>query len=96
MVRIFKNIFNYINTNSTEKYANLSSHIIESVLYNVPNDYFKDSNLLERFTSILDYLNSYENYSEMLTPDEQETVIGDNILIKIELQKFLEEIYGYM
>ena len=32
----------------------------------------------------------------MLTPDEQETVIGDNILIKIELQKFLEEIYGYM
>ena len=96
MVRIFKNIFKYINTNSTEKYSNLSSHIIESVLYNVPNDYFKDSGLLERFTSILDYLNSYANYSEMLTPDGQDTIIGDNILIKNELQKFLEEIYGYM
>ncbi|WP_323737508.1 hypothetical protein PXD04_11370 (plasmid) [Methanosphaera sp. ISO3-F5] len=96
MVRIFKNIFNYINTNSSEKYMNLSSHIIESVLYNVPDNYFKESNLLERFTSILDYLNTYENYSEMLTPDEEETIIEGDYLKKFELQKFLEEIYGYM
>lgn len=96
MVRIFKNIFHYINENSLVKYTNISSHIIESILYNVPNYYFKESNLLNRFRSILDYLNNYNEFSEMSTPDGQEKIIGDNYLIKMEVQKFLEEIYSYM
>lgn len=95
MVRIFKNIFSYINNSSLNRYSHISSHLIESLIYNVPNNYFLKNDIFERFEMILTYLEDDWKFKEMITPDNQNKLF-DSHLKEYEVKKFLESVKEYM
>ncbi len=77
-IRIFKNLKielinnNFINENS------ISSYFIESMIYNVNNDFFTISNLEIRILKIISWCIKYITNYKMITPCKQYYLFGDD------------------
>lgn len=65
-IRMFKKARDHMESRGMVPEDTASSYFIEGLLFNVPNSRFKKSNLMERYTSILEYLeeNDVEDFIE--------------------------------
>lgn len=78
-VRIFKNIKSYLVSASEISESIVSSYFIECLLYNVPDKYFLDNNVENRFDQVYTLLlNLLKNYKDMKTQDEMNLLFGDS------------------
>lgn len=75
VVRVFKNLYFNINSSTTPK-----PYLIESLIYNCPNNLFLGNNFYEVFIKILNYLNNV-NISEFLSILDSSQKLFSNELI---------------
>ena len=100
IVRIFKRFRNELENNNQIS-VHIPSYVIESLLYNVPDDYYNGVNYVSMMINIIHFLyplmdnaNFYEvnRIKEMFSPNlfpEQQTT-------RMEVKQYLEAMYKYL